>query len=373
MKIAYYMPFKTMGHRNPSGDLITGSEIFTALDNRGNTIEIVSKLRTRWIYYKPVKLIQLYIEKRNVVKKLQTPTPDIWLSYHSYYKAPDLLGPYCSDKLKIPYVIFQGIYSTKRRKKLSTLLGFILNKKTLLRADHIFTNKRRDHKNLSRIIPPEKLTYIAPGIQPEDFTFSAKERGKQRCLLADKNDIIIMTAAMMRHGVKTSGISKVIESCSRLQQKGYQLRLLVAGDGECKKQLERQADTQLPGKVHFLGKINRKELYKYYSGADIFAFPGIQESLGMVYLEAQSCKLPVVAFEDWGASEAVRAGETGLLSPASRPEQFTENIEKLIIDKNLRLTLGGKGEKHIREKHNLVINYELLQDKLNELCGKRGA
>lgn len=368
MKIAYYMPFKTMGHQNPSGDLIIGTEIFDHLQQKGNTIGIVSKLRARWIYYNPIKLLKLFFEKRNVVKKLQSSSPDIWLSYHSYYKAPDLLGPYCCRKLAIPYVIFQGIYSTKRRKKITTLIGFTLNKRSLQSADHIFTNKRRDLKNLARIIPPDKLTYIAPGIQPQDFKFSDKERKKNRMLWACGNDTVIMTAAMMRPGVKTEGISRVIQSCSSLHDKGHQIRLIIAGDGEGRSQLEQQAKRQLPGRVVFLGKIQRKSLYKYYSSSDIFAFPGIQESLGMVYLEAQSCKLPVVAFEDWGAKEAICPGKTGFLSPASEPESFTNNIEKLILDPQLRHTLGNNGEKHIQTNHNLLKNYELLEEKLKGLC-----
>lgn len=368
MKIAYYMPFKTLGHQNPSGDLIIGTEIFDHLQQKGNIIGIVSKLRARWIYYNPVTLIKLFFEKRSVVKNLQSPSPDIWLTYHSYYKAPDLLGPYCCRKLTIPYVIFQGIYSTKRRKKLTTLIGFTLNKKSLQSADHIFTNKRRDLKNLSRIIPPEKLTYIAPGIQPQDFKFSDKERKKNHMLWACENDTVIMTAAMMRPGVKTEGISRVIQSCSKLLEKGHQIRLIIAGDGECRDQLEQQANRQLPGRAVFLGKIQRKKLYKYYSSSDIFAFPGIQESLGMVYLEAQSCNLPVVAFEDWGAKEAICPGKTGLLSPASEPKSFTENIEKLILDPQLRHTLGHNGEKHIQTNHDLLKNYERLEEKLKELC-----
>ena len=66
---------------------------------------------------------------------------DLWFTYHTYYKAPDLLGPYATSKLTIPYVIFQGIYSTKRRRKLKTLPGFYLNRDVLRAARHVFINK----------------------------------------------------------------------------------------------------------------------------------------------------------------------------------------------------------------------------------------
>ncbi|WP_458775067.1 glycosyltransferase family 4 protein [Desulforhopalus sp. 52FAK] len=365
------MPFKAMGHSNPSGDLIIGTELFNHLQDHGHDITLASKLRCRWIYYHPLKLIQLYREKRRVQRDLQQSLPNLWLSYHSYYKAPDLLGPYCSKKLNIPYVIFQGIYSTKRRKKLSTLPGFLLNRRSLLQSDHIFTNKRRDYKNLLRIIPEKKLSYIAPGIQPSDFCFSEKDRTTLRSNWDASKEVIIMTAAMMRKGVKTDGISIVIHSCASLLKKGHNIRLIIAGDGECRNELEIEAAGLLKGKYTFVGKIRRDELHKYYSAADIFAFPGIDESLGMVYLEAQSCRLPVVAYEDWGAQEAIRHGETGLLSAASKREIFSDNIEQLISNPKLRDTLGRNGEQHIRSNHNLATNYALLQEKLITISNKR--
>ena len=319
------MPFKPMGHANPSGDLVTGTELYNHLAARGHTISLASRLRCRWIYYKPLLLLRMLRENNRIHRDYSIAKPDLWLSYHSYYKAPDLLGSTCSKRLGIPYVIFQGIYSTKHRKRLKTLPGFLLNRHVLQSADHVFTNKQRDLTNLKRILPENRLSYIAPGIHPRLFEFSDNWRNTLRQRWAIGDETIVMTAAMMRPGVKTEGISAVIKSCSDLIQRGLPLRLIIAGEGSCRQQLEQKAGQLLPGRAHFLGKIPRAELYQYYSAADIFAFPGINESLGMVYLEAQSCNLPVVAYQDWGGGEAVVHGRTGLLSPAATPALFTDS------------------------------------------------
>ncbi len=371
MKIAYYMPFKPMDHSNPSGDLVTGTELYNHLAARGHAITLASRLRCRWIYYRPLSLLHLIIEKNRVLRQCNTTKPDLWLSYHSYYKAPDILGSMCSKKLGIPYVIFQGIYSTKRRKRLKTLPGFLLNRNVLLSADHVFTNKQRDLTNLKRLLPENRLSYIAPGIHPRLFEFSGDWRKKLRQLWAIKDETIVMTAAMMRPGVKTEGISAVIKSCGELVQRGLPLRLIVAGDGSCRQQLEKEAAQLLPNRVLFLGKIPRPELYQYYSAADIFAFPGIEESLGMVYLEAQSCKLPVVAYNDWGGGEAVVHGQTGLLSPAASPSLFTTHIQSLAEETTKRQTLAAKAGEHIRRNHDLDYNYNRLGEKLLALNSKR--
>ncbi len=179
-----------------------------------------------------------------------------------------------------------------------------------------------------------------------------------------------MTAAMMRPGVKTEGISTVIRSCAELVQKGLSLQLIVAGDGNCRQQLEKEAAEILPNRVLFLGKIPRSELYQYYSAADIFAFPGIEESLGMVYLEAQSCRLPIVACGDWGGGEAVIHEQTGLLSPAAKPSLFTAHLQNLTEDTTKRQTLATEAGEHIRRNHDLEKNYNQLEEKLLALSSR---
>jgi glycosyltransferase involved in cell wall biosynthesis len=77
----------------------------------------------------------------------------------------------------------------------------------------------------------------------------------------------------------------------------------------------------------------------------------------MVYLEAQSTGLPVVAFGDWGSSEAVLHGQTGLLTPASDPDEFTASIEHLLKNSELRAKMGEAAQNHVRGNHDLTKNY----------------
>lgn len=371
MRIAYYMPFKPLDHPNPSGDLIIGKELFNHLASKGHKIELVSRLRCRWIYYHPATLLRYFLERSRISGKLQDLKPDLWLTYHSYYKAPDLLGRYCSKKLNIPYVIFQGIYSTKRSKQFVTRAGYLLNKKSLLAADHIFTNKKRDYQNLRRLLPADRLDYVAPGINPTAFFFSENDRKSLHHRWEIHNETVIMTAAMMRPDVKTEGISNVIDCCAKLQSAGHRIRLIIAGDGDQREKLETKASMLIPGKVIFLGKISREQLYKYYSAADIFVFPGVNESLGMVYLEAQSCGLPIVAYKDWGGGEAVIDRETGLLATHDKPEDFLKNIKLLLDNRELRQKLGCAATVHIRKNHDLQANYAIIENKLPAIIARR--
>lgn len=366
MDITYYMPFKPPDHQNPSGDLITGLELREFLMNQGHRVELASTARSRWIYWRPVDYLKI-IKERATICAAQRRTPaDLWLTYHSYYKAPDLLGPACSKTLQIPYVIFQGIYSTKRRRSLKTLPGFLLNRAALLAADLVVTNKNKDRKNLLRLLPEQRVLYVAPGLSPDQFSFDAEARKILRKAWNAGESPVILSTAMLRPGVKSEGIRQVINSCQALHKSGQDLVLIIVGDGRNREELEQQARQKLGSHCQFVGRVPRQELYRYYSGADLFAFPGIEESLGMVYLEAQSTGLPVVAFKDWGASEAVLDGQTGILTPAAQPQLFTEAIGTLSNNADLRKRLGRQAREHVVNNHDLEQNYLFFDSRLGE-------
>lgn len=367
MKIAYYMPFKAMGHKNPSGDLVIGTELFSYLVRNGAEVELVSKFRCRWIYLKPHLWPLLIVELLRVLSHCRKNRPDLWVSYHSYYKAPDVVGALCCRLLGIPYVIFQGIYSTKRRRSLKTLVGFHLNRLALLSTQCVFTNKKPDEKNLRRLLDPDKIIYVPPGLHPEEFQFDGLSRKQLRSQWQIENSLVVFTAAMFRPGVKTDGIIRVIESCKSLKAKGKDIFLVVAGDGVNREILQELAENQLGSACLFLGKIKRSQMKNYYSAADIFAFPGIEESLGMVFLEAQSCGLPIVAYQDWGASEAVVDKSTGLLSAAAEEQQFTRNLGRLIDDSLRRQSMGERAADHVRVRHDIEKNYGLVLEKLHRI------
>jgi len=172
---------------------------------------------------------------------------------------------------------------------------------------------------------------------------------------------------MFRPDVKTEGLTWVIRACGELYRRGYLLWLVIAGEGKEKDNLNKLAEEHLPKRVRFVGKVPRNEMYRYYSAADVFVFPGIRESLGMVFLEAQSCGLPVVAFENAGVPEAVQNGNTGFLVPMYALEDFVEAIERLLTNKDLRRSMGEQARAYVRKYHDLNKNYRKLEIVLQKI------
>ncbi len=362
MRLTFYAPFKPLDHHNPSGDLMIARELFAHLEQQNNQLIVASSLRSRWIFWKPGKLVKALLESRRLIKSFTANPVDLWLTYHCYYKAPDLIGPTVCKRLGIPYVIFQPSYATKFRKQWKTKPGFYLNRRALTAADLTITNRRHDLINLERIIPRERLSFIKPGIQPQHFHFCEKSRREMHDLWQVGNRPVILTAAMFRPDVKSEGIAWVIESCCRLHARGYRFVLVIAGDGQEKTRLQKLATKLPPDMVVFTGKIQREQMYRFYSGGDLFVFPGFRESLGMVFLEAQSCGLPIIACRNGGIPEVVVHGKSGLLSHLNAPSTFDANIASLLDNPVNRKAMGLYAADHVREHHDINTNYQGLNE-----------
>ena len=368
MRIFFYPPFKPIGHAHPSGDLATATGLCDFFVRRGHQVCQTSSLRSRWIFWKPWLWPLVLREQRRATRDIARLQPDLWFTYHTYYKAPDLLGPAACHRTNLPYVIFQGIYSTKRKKNLRTIPGYIVNKKTLCAARHVFTNRKEDLVNLKRLLPIDRLSYVAPGIDPEDFSFDPYGRKELRRSWGVGNDPVVLSAAMFRPGVKTEGISWVIRACGSLVRQGSSLFLVIAGDGKEKATLKHLAAEELSGRVRFVGKVPRKDMYRFYSAGDIFVFPGFRESLGMVFLEAQSCGLPIVAFANGGIPEVVHDKNTGFLVPLDAFDTFVQTIGQLLNENDLCKKMGKAARTYVRDMHDLEKNYQDMEKVLENIA-----
>lgn len=368
LKIVFYAPFKPLTHPHPSGDRSIGAGLFAFFAGRGHRLKTVSSLRSRWIYWRFWEMPRALAERRRAERCCRCWQPDLWLTYHTYYKAPDILGPAICRSRQIPYIIFQGIYSTKRRRQFKTWPGFLLNRIALLTADHVFSNRLTDHRNLARVVAADRLTYVKPGIAPADFAYDSAARRELRESWQTGGAPVLLAAAMFRPGVKSDGLALLIDACRRLAGR---FLLVIVGDGPDKRRLQRLARKKLGRRALFTGRVARSEMHRYYSAADVFVFPGIRETLGMVYLEAQSCGLPVVAFDNGGIPEVVLKGQTGFLTPPFRTGPFVQAMQILIDHPELRRRMGEAARVHVQTTHDVTVNYRTVEHIANSIASER--
>src|SRR5690606_19338161 len=83
---------------------------------------------------------------------------------------------------------------------------------------------------------------------------------------------------------------------------------IVIGEGPARRELERAYP-----KVRFLGTQTGETLARLYASADVFVFPSLTDTFGIVLLEALASGLPIAAFPVTGPTDVVAQSECGVL------------------------------------------------------------
>nr|WP_321260009.1 glycosyltransferase family 4 protein [uncultured Pseudodesulfovibrio sp.] len=354
MKIALCTPFKPLDNPSVSGDVTIARDLLDTLRELGHDICALPFFPAKNIYRKPALWPGGFLAVDRMTSAAKG--ADCWLTFGSYYKVPDVFGPTATRRLNMPYFIIQASYAENRGKKIATWPGYMLNKKSMLQADHIFCNRKNDVRGCAKLLPQSRYTAIQPGVPKGLLKQDAVAGAQLRKKWSTGDSVVIVTVAMMRPGVKEQGLRWLFDSCAELVAEGQDITLIVGGDGPCRTQLEERAKELLGERVRFLGMVDRQKLGVIFSAGDMFAFPGLKESLGMVYLEAQMCGLPVVATDDEGAPMVVAHEQTGLITNATYRD-FTSGVRQLALNPVLRNELAAQCATYVRDVHSTQNNY----------------
>ena len=149
----------------------------------------------------------------------------------------------------------------------------------------------------------------------------------------------------------------LISSLPQIKAEIPNVHLLLVGVGPHQDYLEKLAvKLEVTDCITFIGRINYADLPKYICVGDIFAMPsrsrffGLEvEGLGIVYLEASSCGLPVVGGKSGGAPDAVLAGETGVVVDGTNTFEIAEACIELLNNPELSALMGANGRAWIIE------------------------
>lgn len=129
----------------------------------------------------------------------------------------------------------------------------------------------------------------------------------------------------------------------------FKARLLIAGDGSYKPELEKLSQNVAKSNILFLGQKNRREIAKLLSTTDIFVNPSYSEGLPTSVLEAGAAGLPIVATDVGGTSEIIEDGKSGFLVPLGDIQILKEKLCQLIKDQQLREVFGRNAQQFVKK------------------------
>ncbi len=134
---------------------------------------------------------------------------------------------------------------------------------------------------------------------------------------------------------KEKNVTFLIKSFDAVLNQYPSARLVMVGKGPQESYLRKLVkQLKIEDKVIFTGVLPRQTIVHCYASADLFVFPSVTETQGLVIGEAKATGLPVVAIRAYGPAEMVAHGEDGILTDPSLPS-FTEAILDLLKDEEL--------------------------------------
>ncbi len=158
---------------------------------------------------------------------------------------------------------------------------------------------------------------------------------------------VVTTAASL---IERKGIRFLLEAAHLLQKSGRPVRVVIAGDGEQRQELQNMAQ-KLSIECTFLGQFS--DMPKLLASSDIFVLPSLSEGLGVAVLEAMAAGKPIVASAVGGLKESVVDGQTGFLIPPTNAQALADALKKLLSDSSLIDQFGSAGRARAAEKYSL--------------------
>ncbi len=351
MRIAFYAPLKSPAHPTPSGDRRVARLYMQALALAGHEVALVSELRSYERAGNALAQAAIRDQARHTVERLLAgwadgsagAAPDLWFSYHVYYKAPDLLGPAVCAALGIPYVVAEASHAAKRAGG-AWADGHDATIHAIRSAALMLSPTRDDIAGLRQVAgEAAPIVHLPPFLDVEPYQAAAALRATHRQRLAAQRDLNdhcpwIVVAAMMREGDKLDSYGLLAQALAQLSDLPWQL--LVAGDGVARDTVHDLLERAAPGRVRWAGECAAPELAAIYAASDLCVWPAVNEAYGMAMLEAQASGLPVVSCATRGVPDVVLHEQTGLLAPAGDVPALVHHVRTLLHDGDRRRAMG---------------------------------
>jgi glycosyltransferase involved in cell wall biosynthesis len=195
---------------------------------------------------------------------------------------------------------------------------------------------------------PARMTVIPNGV--DVGVFRPRERAGVRAELGlPQDDLIVLFTGNL---IRPKGGDVLLKAAARCAAMHPELRLILIGTGP-----ERDALLRLAGELGIADRLilagyrPLTEMPLWYQACDLFVLPSWAEGLSVSLLEAMSCGRPVVTtFPDVGDHDAVRDGETGLLTPVGDVDQLASALDQLASSSALRTRLGDAARRLVERE-----------------------
>lgn len=207
--------------------------------------------------------------------------------------------------------------------------------------------KRTVLQNNSSLFDDNKIHVFYNGIDLEEYD----RRPFELLYMRQGDEVVIGNAGRL---VYQKGQDMLLSAAALLETQGLNFKLLIAGDGKLRQELELQAvKLGIAHRVVFLGFV--ENIKSFMESINIFVLPSRWEGFGYVLAEAMASRKPIVAFNGSSNPELVADGVTGNLVPMD-VNVLAESLSKLALDPCICVQYGAEGRVSAEQKFSFAIN-----------------
>jgi len=368
VNIAFYAPLKAPDHPVPSGDRALANALLDALRLAGHRVTLASRFRSfdpSGDAQRQVRLARIgeRVAQRFVARCRDANAPRLWFTYHLHHKAPDHVGPFVTRALRIPYVVAEASIAPKQRDG-AWAFGYAAAHAAIGAADTVVFVNPSDIAQVRRARGTSApFAMLAPFIDVARFAGSAPA---SRAALNRPPRIV--TVAMMRDGAKLASYRLLADALRRIDDIAFELT--IVGDGPARAAVA-SAFAPLASRVTFAGALPPAAIAEALRASDLFVWPAIDEAIGLVFVEAQACGLPVVGGGSAGVAAVVEHGRTGLLTAEGDIAAFVAATRSLLTDAPLRDRFSAEAGGYVRARHDLPAAAQALDAVLRNAVARR--
>jgi 1,2-diacylglycerol 3-alpha-glucosyltransferase len=209
-------------------------------------------------------------------------------------------------------------------------------------VDHVITPSEASMKWLRRHSVSTDVSVIPTGLRRPTFVNRSEVRAEMQ--VPQHQQILLYVGRLARE----KNLPLLFETASKVFAARPDARLWLVGEGPYR---ERCAELARKGgigdRVKFVGAVARDEVDRYYAAADLFVFPSITETQGLVVQEAMSHGLPAVAVVGGGAGASIQDHFNGFVVK-NLPDPFADAILQILADMPMRLRMGENAQAAMR-------------------------
>ncbi len=224
-------------------------------------------------------------------------------------------------------------------------------------VDEIIANSEETKRTIlsknPKLISPDRIRIIYNGINLSKYDNDPVRFHYER----EGNEVVIGNAGRL---VRQKGQKYLVDVAEILVNRGCNIKLLIAGHGKIENDLkELVSKRNLDGIVKFMGFVD--DMRGFMESIDIFVLSSIWEGFGYVIVEAMASSIPVVAFDISSNPEIIEDNVSGFLVAPFDTQELADKIERLIRDRNLKVSMGREGRRRAREFFSIDRTEENLE------------